>query len=45
MAAQQEEAMEVVRQICRQEDCAFCVADPKRMQLLSSTLKRTAGAG
>lgn len=39
MAAQQEEAMEVVRQICRQEDCAFCVADPKRMQLLSSTLK------
>lgn len=31
--------MEVVRQICRQEDCAFCVADPKRMQLLSSTLK------
>ena len=27
------------RQICRQEDCAFCVADPKRMQLLSSTLK------
>ena len=39
MAAQQEEAMEVVRQICRQEDCAFCVADPKRMQLLSFTLK------
>lgn len=39
MAAQQEEAMEVVWQICRQEDCAFCVADPKRMQLLSSTLK------
>lgn len=39
MAAQQEEAMEVVRQICWQEDCAFCVADPKRMQLLSSTLK------
>lgn len=39
MAAQQEKAMEVVRQICRQEDCAFCVADPKRMQLLSSTLK------
>ena len=39
MAAQQEEAMEVIRQICRQEDCAFCVADPKRMQLLSSTLK------
>ena len=39
IAAQQEEAMEVVRQICRQEDCAFCVADPKRMQLLSSTLK------
>lgn len=39
MAAQQEEAMEVVRQICRQEDCSFCVADPKRMQLLSSTLK------